>query len=161
MDSSGMHKRVPRRLVQSAEQAKVLRWLGIGMVAAGIMTVGGIALDPSSLADFAPPVVMILGGLAGAIRAPRCGAALTDEGVTVVNPLKEEQLRWEDIHSFSLGRYGPYPEMGFVELNRGGRIHIWGIQSKNPLFTRDQGAMKLVDELNEELGEYQLHHRGD
>lgn len=142
------------RIVQTAEQAKVYRWLGMGMVAAGIISLLAVAIDPSSPGDFAPPLLMILVALYAAVRGPRCGARLSQQGVTVVNPFQRETARWEDIRAFSLGRYGPYPEMGFVELEDGGRIHIWGIQSKNPMFMNDDDAKTLVDQLNEALAEH-------
>lgn len=140
-----------RRVVQTAEQARVYRWLGIGMVAAGAISLVVVAMDPSSPGDFALPLLIILVAFYAAVRGPRCGARLGQQEVTVINPFQRQAARWEDILSFSLGRYGPYPEMGFVELKDGRRIHIWGIQSKNPTFMKDEGARHLVDRLNEEL----------
>jgi hypothetical protein len=127
--------------------------LGYGMLLVCVLGFLVVLTDPSSLWDFVPLVFIAGPALYTATRVANCAVILHQHRLEVVNPFVKEQLDWKEVRTFTLGRYGPFPEMGFVVLEDGRRIHIWGIQSRNPVFTNDDAARALIEQLNDELHE--------
>lgn len=85
-------------------------------------------------------------------RGARAAIYAEEHAVRVVNPLKTELVSWSEIERFSLGRYGPWPHVGLMELKNGSRRHIFGIQAPNPLTRpKNRSAQNLVEQLNQEL----------
>jgi Bacterial PH domain len=85
-------------------------------------------------------------------RGANAAVYAEQHGVRVVNPLRTELVNWSEIERFTLGRYGPWPHVGLIELRNGSRRHIFGIQAPNPLTRpKNRGAQILVEQLNQEL----------
>jgi hypothetical protein len=79
----------------------------------------------------------------------RVGVRLESDGVRVVNLLRRQRLRWDEIERFELAPAGIYPYAGHVILKSGRDIPIGGITV--PRFLTDRlkpRAQEPVDELN-------------
>lgn len=139
------------RVVQTREQARVLRLIGYGMLLVSALGFLVVLADAASALDFVPVFAIAGASLYTATRIASSAAILHRQQLEVLNPFERQTVEWKEVRRFTIGRYGPFPEMGFVELQDGRAIHIWGIQSKNPVFTNDKDAKVLIDQLNEEL----------
>lgn len=42
-----------------------------------------------------------------------------------------------EVQRFEMARWGPFPSMGYALLKDGTRVHIWGIQARNPAFIKN------------------------
>lgn len=138
-----------KRAYRSSEQAVLIAI--IGAVVAGIMLVQTvIAFKQGTLWWFIGAIAflfIILGW-----RGSRAAIYAEEHGVRVVNPLKSELVSWSEIESFTLGRYGPWPHVGLIQLKNGSRRHIFGIQAPNPLTRpKNRSAQNLIKQLNQEL----------
>ena len=83
-------------------------------------------------------------------RFARAGAFTQGCGPLLIrNPISSRSVSTEDIAGFELGRWGPFPAMGMARLVSGERLHIWGIQARNPTFvSEDAEAEALIEGLN-------------
>ena len=48
-------------------------------------------------------------------------------GIRVVNPASVREIAWEEIASFTLGRWGPFPHVCLIQLRDGSHRAAWGI----------------------------------
>jgi hypothetical protein len=124
--------------------------LGLGVTIG--FTAVGIAASPLAPDQRALP--LLIGLLYGPLllRAAVAGVRATGSGLRVRNVLRTRQHPWGEVSAFSIGRWGLFPNMGFVHFTDGGREHLFGIQGPNPSFhPRDRTTEKLLDELMQSI----------
>jgi hypothetical protein len=138
-----------KRRYRSAEQAVLIAV--IGPVITIIMLVQAfVAFKQDALWWLIAAIAFLFAILSW--RGALAAVYTEQHGVRIVNPLRTELVNWSEIERFALGRYGPWPHVGLIELRNGSRRHIFGIQAPNPLTRRkNRGAQVLVEQLNQEL----------
>ncbi len=143
------------RLYQSQEQAIVVGSLGVALgIAAPALAFSPPEVGEPGLQLVAAWAVTTIGFLSGLwliLRAARCGVRVSEEGLKVVNPFRTDFIPWHQVAGFSIGPWGPYPGIGWVELVDGRRLHVWGIEIPNPLIRpHNAGAQRVIDQLEQE-----------
>ena len=81
---------------------------------------------------------------------------VTAEGVSIRNLLRNIQVGWDQVSSFSFGARGLNASIGVAVLNDGRELSITAIQGP-PLFPhskRAQRAREAIDRLNNELSQH-------
>ena len=85
----------------------------------------------------------------------RCAASsiiATTNGIRVVNPWSTQSLRWDEVETFCLGRWGILPRNCIVMLRDGRTVGVFGIAARNPnIFKNDAKTDQIIDQLNVEL----------
>ena len=96
-------------------------------------------------------VVVALSGFCLA-RLARSGVYADEQGVRIVNPLRTDRIRWEELQRFTLRPHKGFRALGFAERIDGTQVQIWGIQARSSAPAAVRVPQQLIDELNERLG---------
>jgi hypothetical protein len=91
--------------------------------------------------------LLMIAFLIPALRYPRHGVVSTDSKIIIRNIFKTHTLRWDDVERFELTRYDPWPKVGVVILQDGGRIPMTGVQ----FALATSFAQNTIDALNTSL----------
>jgi len=92
-------------------------------------------------------------------RLARSGVFVDDDGVKIVNPLRTDRIRWEDLHRFHLRPHKGFRALGFAQRLDGTEVQIWGIQARTSAPAAVRVPQGLIDELNERLGRERARRR--
>ncbi len=139
---------------------KVLRcrqWAtGLGLMGAGVgLMVFNLGVTPPDLV--LPARVVFIGAGVGlgwflVGRVALAGVQLQDAGLLVRNPFSYRFLGWDEVESFSLGRYAVFSGMGSALLRDGSRVPLFGIQHTQSMFNPgDRQAHEIVERLTSAL----------
>jgi hypothetical protein len=87
-------------------------------------------------------------------RFARLGVRPEEEGIIIRNPFRTSRLPWDRIRRFELRSAGLLGETGYVQLQDGKGVRIWGIFPPNRAFRpSNRDAEGLIEELNRHLRE--------
>jgi hypothetical protein len=112
-----------KKVYRSREQSIL-----IGLIAVGVMVWIVLAALLTPRLDLWERGLACLAGLSAGsfllFRVARAGVYVRAGGITVLNPFRTRMFSWQQVHGFSLGRWGLFPKIGFVDLEDGSRLHI-------------------------------------
>ena len=142
-----------RRVYRSTEQA-ILLWIITVVAVALISTAVLTAHDLAPIKQIAAWAFCAIVAWFGVFRLAMSGVFLEEEEIRVVNPFRTRRFPRTEVEGFSLGRWGPFPKIGFACLRDGERVPLFAIEGPNP-FTRprNRSAERLIESLNEALRE--------
>lgn len=110
--------------------------------------------QPTRVTFVAIGLILFILGLRGAA----CALYTEPSGIRVVNPIAVRRYTWDQIVRFELGRWGPLPRNGVIQLADGSRAGIWAISARNPAFFKtDAKAEEMITELNGLLAQAHSH----
>jgi hypothetical protein len=139
---------------------KILRcrqWtISLGLMGAGVgLMVFNLGVTPPDL-ELPGRVVFVGAGvglgwfLVG--RVALAGVLAREDGILVRGPFREHSIRWDEIESFSIARYGVLSRLGQARLRDGSRVPLFGIQAIESAFNPgDRQAQEIIALLNERL----------
>jgi hypothetical protein len=88
----------------------------------------GILGPRAGISQRAVPIAFgLVWGLVG-IRSARAAVICSPIGIRVLNPFRSYVVPWQEIESFSVGRFGFTPLMAYARLDDGSRLHLFAIQ---------------------------------
>jgi hypothetical protein len=137
-----------KRVYRSKEQA-ILSAI-IGMIGLGAAI--GLLIESKKAAGAIFTVLYFVVSLPIIFRFACSHISTSENGVHVVNVLSGSKIRWEEIETFSIGRWTLLPYVCLIHLRNGEAKHAVGIQERTNF--ADGSGEKLVGELNAELRGY-------
>ncbi len=130
--------------VLRAPSHRMLGFLGFGMAAVSLIAASGVASGVRWTF-----VVLSFAWILVGHRLARSGAVVDGHTLEVRNPFRSAQVfDSSEIDGFEMGRWGLFPAMAHAILKDGRRVHIWGLQARNPSFVEiDQDIEKMMRDL--------------
>ena len=131
--------------------------LSLGLMGAGIaLMIFNLGVTPPEL--ILPARIVFVGAGVGlgwflVGRLAFAGVRMRHDGLLVRGPFAERFLAWQEIESFSIGRYAVvFSKLGLAQLRDGSRVPLFGIQAIESAFNPgDQQAQEIVAQLNDAL----------